>query len=417
MTTIDQGPPAGSASGPSPRPAVELDVHSVEFRDANYAIYDDLRGRCPAAWTPENGGHWLLTDYEGTFEATRDDDLFTSTPGTGIPFGSENDGVGVAAIMPPIHTDPPLTAPMRQLTAKFLSPASAERMVPEIRQIADELIDEFIEAGEGDLVRQLTTPLPARVILRMLGFAEDRVLEWVTVIHTIIHGDEYGLSRKEAENQIGELILGELGRRAERGVSDDDMVGSILHGVVQGRALSVEEQFGYVLLLLFGGMDTTSGLTGNSLLRMIEQPGLRQQLIDQPELIKSATEEFLRHGTPTQGLARTISRDTEWRGVQLAEGDRALLVWAAANRDPKVFGCPADIDLERTPNRHLAFGVGQHRCLGSNLARVMFRVMIQQILARLPDFEAASEPSRFHDAAAVYAVKSLPVRFTPGPKA
>jgi cytochrome P450 len=408
MTTIDQGQET--------RPEVDIDVHSVEFRDANYAIYDDLRGRYPAAWTPENGGHWLLTDYEGTFEATRDDDLFTSTPGTGIPFGGSTNGVGLAAILPPIHTDPPLTGPMRQLTTRFLSPAGAERMEPEIRQIADELIDEFIEAGQGDLVRQLSTPLPARVILRLLGFAEERWPEWVTVIHTIIHGDEYGLTRPEAEQKIAELILGELGRRAESGARDDDMVGSILAGTVQGRALSVEEQFGYVLLLLFGGMDTTSGLTGNSLYRMIERPELRQQLIERPELIRPATEEFLRHGTPTQGLARTISRDTQWRGVQLAAGDRALLLWAAANRDPAAFDRPADIDLERSPNRHLAFGVGQHRCLGSNLARVMFRVMIEQILRRLPDFEPASEPRRFHDAAAVYALMELPVRFTPGPR-
>ncbi|GAA3392720.1 cytochrome P450 [Cryptosporangium minutisporangium] len=415
MTTTEQGF-AAPASGPGRRPQIALDVHGQAFRDANYAIYDDLRERCPVAWSTENGGFWVVTDYESTFDATRDDDLFTSTPGTNIPFTAEDTGAGLAAILPPIHTDPPLTGAMRSLTTRFLSPARAEAMEPEIRAIADELIDEFIEAGEADLVGQLTTPLPARVILRLLGWDEGPWPEWVTVIHTFIHGDEYGMTREQATERVTNLIFAELGRREETGAPADDMVGCILNGEVEGRPLSVEEQFGYLLLLLFGGMDTTSGLTGNSLLRMIEQPELTRQLIERPELMRSATEEFLRHGTPTQGLARTVSRDTDWRGVRLAKGDRALLLWAAANRDPKAFERPDEIDLERAPNRHMAFGVGQHRCLGSNHARVMFRVMVEQVLRRLPDFALAGEPVRYGDAAAVYALKELPVRFTPGPR-
>ncbi|WP_035855730.1 cytochrome P450 [Cryptosporangium arvum] len=395
-----------------PRPEITLDVHGVEFRDTVYTTYDELRGRCPVAWSTENGGFWALTDYESVFDATRDDDLFTSTPGVNIPFHAGESGAGLAAILPPIHTDPPLTGAMRSLTARFLSPARAEAMIPEIRAIADELIDEFVESGEADLVAQLTTPLPARVILRLLGWDEKPWPDWVRVIHTFIHGDEYGMTRDEATEQVTNLIFAELGRRDE--AVTDDLVGSILNGTVDGRPLGVEEQFGYLLLLLFGGMDTTSGLTGNSLLRLIERPELKQRLIEHPETMRLATEEFLRHGSPTQGLARTVSRDADWHGVRLAEGDRALLLWAAANRDPKAFAEPAEIDLERWPNRHMAFGVGQHRCLGSNHARVMFRVMIEQILTRLPDFAPAGEAVRFGDASAVYAVKELPVRFTPG---
>ncbi|TQS42030.1 cytochrome P450 [Cryptosporangium phraense] len=398
----------------SGRPETALDVHGAAFRDANYAIYDDLRARCPVAWSTENGGFWLLTDYDSVFEATRDDELFTSTPGTNIPYGAGDRDVGLATVLPPIHTDPPLTGAMRALTVRLLSPARAEELEPEIRAIADELIDEFIADGHADLVTQLTTPLPARVILRLLGFVESDWPDWVLVIHTFIHGNEYGMTREQATDRVTTLIFDELSRREQYDAPPDDLVGSILNGTVDGRPLTIEEQFGYILLLLFGGMDTTSGLTGNSLLRMIEQPELRQQLIDRPELMRSATEEFLRHGTPTQGLARTVSRDTEWHGVRLAAGDKALLTWAAANRDPQAFECPAEIDLARAPNRHLAFGVGQHRCLGSNLARVMFRVMIEQILTRLPDFALDGEPARFDDASAVYALKELPVRFTPG---
>jgi cytochrome P450 len=162
-------------------------------------------------------------------------------------------------------------------------------------------------------------------------------------------------------------------------------------------------------------MDTTSGLTGNTLVELSRQPELRQRLIDEPDLLDTATEEFLRHSTPTQGLGRTVSRDVEFHGQHLRKGERVLLAWAAANRDPDVFDEPNELKLDRSPNRHLAFGVGQHRCLGSNLARTMFKVMLTEILRRLPDFTVVDdELDRFTDAVNVYALRSLRIRFTPG---
>jgi cytochrome P450 len=402
------------------RPEIPLDINDPEFGAHNYATYDELRSRCPVAWSTENRGFWVLTDYESVFEATRDDDLFMSSNGAGIPTEAKESQVSdkdVMQVMPPIHTDPPLTADMRRLSIKFLSPGEAERLEPEIRAIATELIDEFIERGEADIVRELTTPLPARVILRLLNFDETRWPEWVTIIHTMIHGEDGGMKIADAIDGVRAAIGSEMARRAELGIQGDDMVGSILSGSAGGRELTVQEKFGYILLLLFGGMDTTSGLTGNALVEMSRDPALKQQLIERPELMRSATEEFLRHSTPTQGLARTVTRDTEFHGQQLKEDERVLLLWAAANRDPAVFECPNELDLERNPNRHMAFGVGQHRCLGSNLARSMFRIMVTEILARLPDFTMVDdEPVRFADVGAVFAPRSLPVRFTPGPR-
>lgn len=395
------------------RPEISLDVHGEEFCRDNYAIYDDLRSRCPVVWSTEVGGFWLLTDYDSVFEATRDDDLFYSSAGAGI----RDPGLdaGFLAVMPPIQTDPPITSQMRQLTVKHLSPGVMKQLEPDIRAIADELIDSFIERGEADLVKELTTPLPARVILRMLNFDETRWPEWVVYVHTLIHGAEGGDDPEAVRPKMRDAIISEMRRRAESDNPADDMVGSILNGTVDGRDLTPEEKFGYVLLLLFGGMDTTSGLTGNALVALSRHPELKQQLIDDPDLMATATEEFLRHGSPTQGLARTVSRDTEFHGQHLKAGDRVLLLWASANRDPNVFECPAELKLDRHPNRHMAFGVGQHRCLGSNLARTMFQVMMTEILRRLPDFTMiGEEPERFTDAANVYAPRSLPVRFTSG---
>jgi len=400
------------------RPETDLNIHRPEFGRRNYEIYDELRSRCPVAWSTANGGHWLLTDYDSTFEATRDDDLFISSLGAGIPDPARVDAeAALTQVLPPIHTDPPLTAEMRRLTVKFLSPAAADQLEPEIRAIATELIDAFIERGTADIVGELTTPLPARVILRLLNFDETRWPEWVTIIHSLIHGDEVGMDRVTAGGAVQQEIGREMARRAQLVPPPDDLVGAILTGTAAGRPLTNEEKFGYILLLLFGGMDTTSGLTGNTLVEMSRDPNLKRQLVERPELMRSATEEFLRHSTPTQGLARVVSRDAEFHGQQLKEGERVLLLWASANRDPAAFSRPAEVDLERQPNRHLAFGVGQHRCLGSNLARTMFRVMISEILERLPDFTMLDdEPVRFDDAGAVYAPRRLAVRFTPGPR-
>jgi cytochrome P450 len=395
------------------RPEVAVDIHGEEFCRNNYQIYDDLRSRCPVAWMNSSGGFWMLTDYESVFEATRDDETFYSSDGAGIREPGMD--AGYLATMPPILTDPPVTGQMRQLTIKHLSPGAAQRMEPEIREIATELIDAFIERGEADIVKELTTPLPARVILRLLNWDDTRWPEWVTYVHTLIHGAEGGDDPQAVRPKMQEAIANEMRRRAERDTPADDLVGSILGGTVDGRELTAQEKFGYILLLLFGGMDTTSGLTGNTLIEMSRHPELRQQLIDDPDLLDTATEEFLRHSTPTQGLGRTISREVEFHGQRLKKGERVLLAWAAANRDPNVFDDPNELKLDRNPNRHMAFGVGQHRCLGSNLARTMFKVMITEILRRLPDFTVIDEqPDRFSDAANVYAPRSLRIRFTPG---
>ncbi|HWG26725.1 cytochrome P450 [Actinospica sp.] len=417
MDERPEAPPLAPHAVVDGRAQIALNIHGAEFCRENYRIYDELRSRCPVAWSTELGGYWLLTDYDSVFEATRDDELFYSSAGASVrdDSGVTEDQVAMLTVMPPIQTDPPETGKMRALTVKHLSPAAAERMEPEIREIANELIDSFIERGEADIVAELTTPLPAKVILRLMNFDDSRWAEWVVYVHTLIHGAEGGESLEAVAGGMRQAIGEEMRRRAELGLSDDDMVGSILTAKVDGRELTAQEKFGYILLLLFGGMDTTSGLTGNTLVELAGNPDLKRQLIDNPDLMGTATEEFLRHGSPTQGLGRTVSRDVDFHGQQLKADEKIMLMWAAANRDPAVFEEPDTIKLDRHPNRHMAFGVGQHRCLGSNLARTMFKVMITAILDRLPDFTMIDdEPVRFSDAANVYAPRSLRIRFTPG---
>ena len=395
------------------RAEVDLDHHSPEFREDPYGRFREMReSGCPVAHSDHHNGFWALVDYASVFDASRDDELFNSYPSVGVPAS------GMPFPILPIESDPPQTKELRDVTLRQFSPGSAEKVRELATEMADELIDEFIERGECDIVAELTTPLPARLILRLLEWDESRYLEWVDWVHTTVHDRAHEPDKAGA---AGMELFGEINKqmteRREKGLGDD-LFSDILRGTLDGQPLDDIQITMYGFLMMLGGMDTTSGLTGNVLLRIAQDPELRQQLADDPELITKGTDEFLRFCTPTLGLARTVSRDAEFHDQQMREGDRAILMWAAANRDPDVFDDPENLDLHRgNARKHMAFGIGIHRCLGSHLAKMMFQVMLGQILKRLPDYEIAADYERFEDAGEVYAVRKLPVKFTPGHRA
>src|SRR6195952_3210049 len=389
-----------------PRAEVDLDHHSAEFREDPHGRFREMReSGCPVAHSDHYEGFWALTDYASVFEAARDDALFNSFPSVGVP----------ASELPlpilPIESDPPETQELREITLKRFSPGSAERFRDGAIEMTNEAIDAFIERGQCDLVGELTTPLPARLILRLLKFDESRYMEWVDWVHSTVHDRAHEPEKAGAAGMamFGEIVKHMQERRAggEGGADGlgDDLFSDILRGTLNGKPLDDGQITMYTVLMMLGGMDTTSGFTGNVLRR----------LCDDPSLIKKGTDELLRLYTPTLGLARTVSRDAEFHGQPLCQGDRAILMWAAANRDPAMFENPDELDLSRAnAKKQMAFGVGMHRCLGSHYAKMMFDVMITQVLERLPDFELAGEAKLFEDAGEVYAVRELPVTFTPG---
>ena len=400
--TTDQVCPVGT----------DFDHHSPEFQRAPYAAFDRMRSSCPLQRSDHYGGFWSLLDYQSVFDAARDDVLFSSHPTIGVP------PAATAYPIPPIESDPPLTQKLRQITLRHFSPGSVERLRPRARQMATEMVDAFIERGECDIVAELTTPLPAKMVLHMLGFDESKYLQWVNWVHTFVHDKTH--APEAAGTAVTELmteITTHMAQRRAQPDPGDDLFAAILNGHIDEVPLDDMQINLYTLMMMLGGMDTTSGLTGNVLVCMMERPEIRAALIEDPGLLEIATEEFLRHSTPTLGLGRTIRGDTRFHGQDIKSGEGAMLMWAAANRDPAVFEDPDTIDLSR-PNcrKHMAFGVGMHRCLGSHLARMMFQEMMAEILQRMPDFELNGEPVRFADAGEVYAVRNLPIRFTPGPR-
>lgn len=386
----------------------DVDHHSEYFREHNYEIYDGLRQRCPVAHSSAWGGFWMFTSYDIAFSAVQATDVFSSAPQKAIPMASD-------AAFIPIDTDPPELQQYRGIVLPWFSPTTAKESEARFRRMADELIDDFIEDGQADLIEQLTTPLPAIWMLNLLGFDEKiSWKQWVEWIHTVVH------DRSANPEKAGDAIVNiytnlarEIERRRVEGFGDD-LFSTIMQGSVDDEPLSDSQLTSFGFQLLLGGLDTTSGLTGNALVELDRRRDLRDRLMDEPEVMRSATEEFLRHSTPVQCVYRILVNDVEFGGQQLRKGDRVAVFYAAANRDPEVFDEPGELDFDRTPNRHLAFGVGPHRCLGSNHARVMFRVMISTILERLPDYTICGEVERFPDAGDVFAVRHLPVSFTPG---
>ena len=393
-----------------PRAEVDLDHHSPEFREDPYGRFREIReSGCPVAHSGHYDGFWALVDYASVFDAARDDELFKSYPSVGVPAS------GMPFPILPIESDPPHTQELREVTLRQFSPGSAERARPIAIEMTNAAIDEFIERGECDIVGELTTPLPARLILRLLNWDESRAMDWVSWVHTTVHERAH---EPDKAALAGMELFGEISKQIEQRRAEglgDDLFSDILRGTLDGQPLDDVQITMYGFLMMLGGMDTTSGFTGNVLLRLCQDAELRSQLIADPSLINKGTDELLRVFTPSLGLARTVAQDTEFHGQPLRQGDRAILMWAAANRDPAMFEDPDKLDLSReNAKKQMAFGVGIHRCLGSHYAKMMFQVMLTQVLERLPDFELAGDYERFQDAGEVYAVRKLPIKFTPG---
>ena len=390
----------------------DLNHHSAEFAQDPLRTLSELRSRCPVAKSSHWGGFWLLTGYDEVFDALHTPEIFSSRPDEqGVRGVPPQPGAGSLV---PIDYDVPDVGFFRSFLLSALSPGSAREMQPMIREMANDFIDEFIERGTADVSEELFTPLPAQLILRLLGLDASRWAEWVTWVHGFVH--DVGVDPEGAATKVMAMfaeIYQEIS--SARAQPQPGLLGELVVAERDGRALTDDELANMVFLLILGGMDTTAGLTGNSLLLIDAQPELRKHILDDPSVLDQGTEEFLRYATPTLSLPRTVTKDIEFHGRHLKKGEQVLIMYAAANRDPSQFEDPETIDLSRKATRHMAFGLGVHRCLGSNLARVMFKTMLTELLTRATDLAVrTSEVVRYADASSVYGVRHLPITFTPG---
>jgi len=409
-------------AGPSdPQSAAPFDHHSAECNADPVGYYRAYRDRCPVGRTDAHGGFVYTTRYADVVRVARDDDTFSSARATA-------GGDGTAIVIPrgpgleqyPIELDPPAAGDYRDLINPLLTQDAVAKLAPMIARHTTRIIDDFVTEGSVDFVRDLTNPLPAAVTLDWLGFPEAEWPKLAKPIHDIfaaLPGSERAIRGGQGlaymDERIRELIHA---RRAEP--ADDAVSYLVAQRRPDGELFGVDELVSVIGLLVAGGVDTTTSLTGSTLVHLSRNPEQRQRLIDSPDLLDGATEEFLRVFAPSQSMARTARADAEVGGCPVSAGERILIPWVAANHDPAVFPEPEQVRLDRDATRHLSFGIGSHRCAGAHLARLMFREMITQVLTRLPDYQVVE------DGLVGYPTKgnqtgwdAIPAVFTPGRRA
>ncbi|MFC5752424.1 cytochrome P450 [Actinomadura rugatobispora] len=406
------------------RPAISLDRHSTRYRVEFEQLTDEFHGRCPVAWNDTHGGYWFASGNKELFDLARRADVLSNdndVTGTGTGY------VGITIPPPPgqrnrggfLEMDPPDQRYYRQALNPYLSPAAVARWRPVVEELTRACLDEVIETGRIDFVDHLANIVPAVFTLAMLGMPLKDWDVYCEPVHAAVYTpmDSPDYPRvQELQIRMGMHMLETI--QAVRAEPRPGLINELVHLELDGRRPDDMELLGVVMLLIGGGFDTTTALTAHSLEWLSRHPGERERLSREREtLLDSATEEFLRFFTPAQGDGRTVSRDCEINGTRFKEGDRLWLSWAMANRDETVFEDPHRIRLDRSGNRHNSFGLGIHRCIGSNVARVTFKTMLTAVLDRMPDFACAEGGAVHYDTIGVInGMKHLPAAFTPGPR-
>jgi cytochrome P450 len=400
------------------RPTVDFDHHSRDYADNWREVTADLRSRCPVAWTEAHGGYWVASSYEAVRAVALDDETFSSDN----DIAGERGGFQGAGAIPrspmqliPLEVDPPLFNAYRKLLNPKFSPAAAEEWRPFVRQATDAMIDRICAAGQCDVVKDIASPIPAMLTMRLLGLPLD---EWEDVA-TPFHEISWAVPESEMYHRAIEGVFRVLGKLAEelvkrRAEPADDLLSFLAGADIDGRPLTEEEILKMCFLQLIGGVDTSTGLLSHTFAWLSDHPDEGRRLLDEPAYLRTATEEFLRWVSPAPALARTVTKETELGGQRLCPGDRLLVSWASANQDEAVFDNPDEVQLDRWPNRHQGFGLGAHRCLGSNLGRVQFQEVLTTTLRRLPDLKAdVGAAQRYPSLGQVNGYATLPATFTP----
>jgi cytochrome P450 len=375
-------------------------------------IWDQLRGTCPVAHTDRYGGAWLPVTHADVSAVARDTDHFSSEGAVLANKPPRDQWVSTAPIggAPPITSDPPFHADARRLLLPAFSPQVVAEWEPEIRRLCNELIDNMGSVDTVDAAVQYAQNIPVYVIARMLGLPLEDSDYFRETVHLVLEeiGAEFG------ERQGGfEKLEAYLGRHVQDHIDNpkDDLIGFLLNAKIYDQPLSPQHVVGTIILLMVAGIDTTWSSIGSSIWHLAQHPSDLQRMVNEPELLPTAIEELLRMYAPVT-MARIVSQDAEIGGCPVKAGDSVLLPFPAANRDPEVFPDADKVIIDREENRHVAFGLGIHRCLGSNLARLELRIAVEVFIQRFPKFELADPSNVTWSLGQVRGPRKLPVRIT-----
>jgi len=359
-------------------------VADPAFIENPYSFYE--LGRQMSPMQMPGTGMWMAFNWDECNDILKDNAAFPS--GFGSPDGSGAAGLSMLSANPPRHTR------LRGLVSQVFTPRMVEQMEPRFREIAAELLDPVVGSGQCDLVEALTYPLPVIVISEILGVDPAHRADFKRWSDAVVSGA--GGNPDGADSRFGGAFtemrdfferMCEERRRNPR----EDLISGLVQAEVEGEKLSFEDLFQMLVLLLVAGNETTTNLIGNAMLEFMDHPDQLARVEADHSLIPSAVEEVLRFNSPVQGTVRRAAHDMEFHGRQLKKGEGVIVFIGAANRDPDQFPNPQVFDVTRTPNRHIAFGMGIHFCLGAPLARLEARIAIEELLARAKNFRRTTE--------------------------
>ena len=374
-----------------------------------FPMYRSLRDHDPVHRVAGSGsreGFWVLTRFADVFDAARDTATFSSARGLTVEEGA---GMDMGEATPLVFLDPPDHTTFRRLVGPGFTPRQVADIESDVRAFVVDRLERIDEDGGGDIVAELFKPLPSFVVAHYLGVpAEDRFYfdQWTEQIVAAAEG-----RTGDPTSGIVDLLayftdLIERRRVEPRG----DMVSQLV--ALGEDTVSIMWTLGFAFTMVTGGNDTTTGLLGGSAVLLHQRPDQRRRLADDPSMIPSAVEELLRLTSPVQNLARTTTQDVDLHGTTIPKGSKVLLSYGAANRDEREFGTDADsLDVGRNPTRILSFSYGAHHCLGAAAARLQGRVVLEELLARFPDFVVDLDDMEF--ATGNYVRRPLNLCFSP----
>ena len=372
-----------------------------------YPIQDDLRQRCPIAHTRRFGGGWLPTRYEDVAAIAYDTERFSSRAIIVSHFRPPRELAPVGG-SPPISSDPPFHHDARKLLLPAFTRSAVARLEPATRAFCHSLIDALAGQDVVDAAQDYAQHIPMRVIADMLGFPPEDGPQFREFVEDLMEGINLPPDERITRvTRLFEYLLDQVHDHLDR--PRDDLTSYLINAELYGRKLDPDHVTGTMALLLIAGIDTSWSAIGASLWHLARNPADRDRLAAEPGLLRVAMEEFLRAYAPVT-MARLVRQDMRWHGADMKADDWILLSFPAANRDPAQFDQAGEVIIDREVNRHAAFGLGIHRCVGSHLARMELRVALETWLARIPTFTLADPAAVRWSAGQIRGPRALPLR-------
>ena len=386
-----------------------------------FETWDRLRRESPVLrYEGPDYPFWALTRHQDIVETSRQPEIFSNQPRFQIMIGADYGSDDEREPETMVHMDPPQHRQFRDLLARRFTPREMRKIEHQMSELAREIVDGLAEngtEGECDFVEKVAAPLPLAAIAWLIDLPRA---DWMDLYHwsnAVVGatdpeyqkpGESAHETRMRASADIYEYFHGLIEDRAKRDA--DDLVSILIRSKIEGRALTPHQLVSYCLFLIAGGTETTRNALSGGMQGFFEHPDEWQKLVDDPSKAQRATEEVLRWSTPVVQMARTPVRDVEIGGEKIRAGETIAMFYGSGNRDETVFDDPYRFDIDRHPNPHLALGVGEHYCMGANLARVELRVMLRQLASRFRELQPAGPVERLRSSS-TGGIKAMPIHY------